>query len=74
MYYYVVLALALPAVVRFGRDPKRLFVLLVAGSLAIVPLYLYGLARFHIPLLPFLAIGAAVTIDGIRSRGERAQA
>jgi 4-amino-4-deoxy-L-arabinose transferase-like glycosyltransferase len=74
VYYYVVLALALPAVVRFGRDPKRLFVLLVAGSLAIVPLYLYGLARFHIPLLPFLAIGAAVTIEAIRNRGERAQA
>jgi 4-amino-4-deoxy-L-arabinose transferase-like glycosyltransferase len=74
IYYYLVLALALPAVVRFGRDPKRLFVLLVAGSLTIVPLYLYGLARFHIPLLPFLAIGAAVTIEAIRGRGERAQA
>ena len=74
MYYYVVFALALPAVVRFGRDPRRLFVLLVAGSLAIVPFYLYGLPRFHVPLLPFLAIGAAVTIDALRRRRERAQA
>jgi 4-amino-4-deoxy-L-arabinose transferase-like glycosyltransferase len=74
VYYYVVLALALPAVVRFGRDPRRLFVLLVACSLAIVPFYLYGLPRFHIPLLPFLAIGAAVTLDAVRTRRERAQA
>jgi 4-amino-4-deoxy-L-arabinose transferase-like glycosyltransferase len=74
VYYYVVFALALPAVVRFGREPRRLFVFLVAGSLAIVPFYLYGLPRFHVPLLPFLAIGAAVTIDALRSRRERAQA
>jgi hypothetical protein len=31
-----------------------------------VPIFLYGLIRFHIPLLPFLAIGAAITIDAIR--------
>lgn len=74
VYYYVVFALALPAAVKFGRDPRRLFVLLVAGSIAVVPLYLYGLARFHIPLLPFLAIGAAVTIETVRSRLSRAQA
>ena len=47
--------------VKFVRDPRRLFVLLVAISLAVVPLFLYGLVRFHIPLLPFLALGAAVT-------------
>jgi 4-amino-4-deoxy-L-arabinose transferase-like glycosyltransferase len=73
-YYYVVFALALPAVVKFGRDPRRVFVLLVEALLALVPFYLYGLPRFHIPLLPFLAIGAAVTIDAVRSRWERAQA
>jgi hypothetical protein len=41
-------------------------VLLVGASLAAVPIFLYGLIRFHIPLLPFFAIGAAITIDVIR--------
>ena len=53
------------------RDGRRLFVLIVAGSLAAVPFVLYGLVRFHVPLLPFLALGSAVTIDAILRRRER---
>jgi 4-amino-4-deoxy-L-arabinose transferase-like glycosyltransferase len=66
IYYYVVLALALVGARKFVGEPRRLFVLLVAATLAAVPLFLYGLIRFHIPLLPFLALGAAVSIDAFR--------
>ena len=65
-YYYVVAVLALFGIRKFLGDPRRLFVLVVAASIAVVPMFLYGLIRFHIPLLPFLAIGAAITIDVIR--------
>lgn len=65
-YYYVVLVLALFGIRKFLGDPRRLFVLLVGASIAAVPIFLYGLVRFHIPLLPFLAIGAALTINVIR--------
>ncbi len=65
-YYYVVLVLALFGIRKFLGDPRRLFVLLVGASIAAVPLFLYGLVRFHIPLLAFFAIGAAITIDVIR--------
>jgi len=68
LYYYAVAILALLAVPRLWRDARRLFVLIVAASLAIVPLFLYGLIRFHVPLLPFLAIGAAVTVTRFLSR------
>jgi 4-amino-4-deoxy-L-arabinose transferase-like glycosyltransferase len=64
VYYWLVVAIALPGLLAFGRDPRRLFVLLVGASIAIVPVLLYGLTRFHIPLLPFLAIAAAAAIDG----------
>ena len=67
-YYYLVAALALFAIPKLWRDARRLFVLIVAASLAIVPLFLYGLIRFHVPLLPFLAIGAAVSVDSLLSR------
>jgi len=72
LYYWVVAGLALVAVPRFWPDARRLFVLIVAASLAAVPLFLYGLIRFHVPLLPFLALGAAVTIDAMSSRRTRA--
>jgi 4-amino-4-deoxy-L-arabinose transferase-like glycosyltransferase len=68
LYYWVVALLALFAIPKLWRDARRLFVLIVAASLAIVPLFLYGLIRFHVPLLPFLAIGAAVTLESTFSR------
>jgi len=71
LYYWVVAILGLIAVPKMWRDGRRLFVLIVAGSLAAVPFVLYGLVRFHVPLLPFLALGAAVTIDAILRRRER---
>jgi len=68
LYYWAVAVLALVAVPRFWREARRLFVLIVAASLAVVPLFLYGLIRFHVPLLPFLALGAAGSIDSILRR------
>ncbi len=68
VYYWLVGALALAGFVDFRRDPRRLFVLLTAASIAVVPLLLYGLPRFHVPLLPFLALGAAVTVDKLVER------
>jgi 4-amino-4-deoxy-L-arabinose transferase-like glycosyltransferase len=68
LYYWVVAVLGLLAVPKLWRDARRRFVLLVAASLAAVPFVLYGLVRFHVPLLPFLALGAAVTIDTLFSR------
>lgn len=68
VYYWVVAILALVAVPKLWRDGRRLFVLLVAASIAAVPFLLYGLVRFHVPLLPFLALGAAVTLDRFSRR------
>jgi 4-amino-4-deoxy-L-arabinose transferase-like glycosyltransferase len=68
LYYWIVAILGLVAVPKLWRDARRLFVLIVAASLAAVPFFLYGLVRFHVPLLPFLALGAAVTIEPIVSR------
>ena len=70
-YYYVVLALGIAGAFKFRGDPRRTFVLLVGASIAVVPLFLYGLIRFHIPLLPFLALGAAVTIDSLERKRNR---
>jgi hypothetical protein len=68
LYYWIVGILGLVAVPKLWRDGRRLFVLLVAASIAAVPFLLYGLVRFHVPLLPFLALGAAVTIDAMQRR------
>jgi len=71
VYYFIVGLLAIAAVPKFWREPRPLFVLLMAASLGAVPLYLYGLVRFHIPLLPFLGLGAAVTIDRLYESAKR---
>jgi 4-amino-4-deoxy-L-arabinose transferase-like glycosyltransferase len=68
LYYWFVAILGLVAVPKLWRDGRRLFVLLVAASIAAVPFLLYGLVRFHVPLLPFLALGAAVPIDAMLRR------
>ena len=76
-YFFVVVALGLLAVPAFvGRHrPWRLFFLLAAAALAVQPLIFFGDPRFHVPVLPFVAVLAAVTIARIRSfiatRGER---
>jgi 4-amino-4-deoxy-L-arabinose transferase-like glycosyltransferase len=62
----VVGALAVPAFA--GRDrPWRLFFLLAAAVLAIQPLIFFGDPRFHVPVLPFVAVLAAVTLSRSRS-------
>jgi hypothetical protein len=65
-WYWVTLALAVPGMVAFARRAgphrdERLVVLLAGLSLFVVTLELYGYTRFHVPVLPFQAIAAAVT-------------
>jgi hypothetical protein len=63
-YFFAVGLLALFALPQFfgRRRGARLFVVLTGFGLFAIPLELYGLQRFKVPLAPFLAIGAAVTI------------
>lgn len=61
-YFFVAGALALlgmPAFFR-GRRADRVFVGLGILTLLVVPLGLWGNVRFHVPILPFLALAAAV--------------
>lgn len=69
-YFFVALALALVAIPMFvGRArPWRLFFLLCAIALAVQPLVFFGDPRFHIPVLPFLAVLCAVTLSRARAR------
>ncbi|MCU1429434.1 MAG: hypothetical protein JWL83_3434, partial [Actinomycetia bacterium] len=66
-FFFVVAALSLFALPRFARraPAARLFVLLTGVGLLLVPLELYGLSRFKVPLAPFLALGAAATLDAL---------
>ncbi|CAN5530777.1 hypothetical protein BH18ACT1_BH18ACT1_13260 [soil metagenome] len=48
-----------------GRRPDRIFVLGVMLTLLLVPLALWGNPRFHVPLLPFVALAAAVPLAGL---------
>lgn len=82
-WYWLTLALALPGLFAFWRRAgphrdERLIVLLAGLSLFAVALELYGYTRFHVPVLPFQAIAAAVTsvvvvdwVSARRSRSER---
>lgn len=68
-YYLIVLAAA-AGLGRFarGRDARRWLVLLTAAGLLVFPLGLYGLARFKVPLAPFVAIAAGAGIAHIGQR------
>jgi 4-amino-4-deoxy-L-arabinose transferase-like glycosyltransferase len=69
-YFFVALALsalAVPAFIR-RRRPWRLFFLLAALALAVQPLIFFGDPRFHVPVLPFVAVFAAVTLVRARDR------
>ena len=63
--FFATLALGLAAVVvlrgrrRGEREPGRVFVVLGAASLALTPLAFFGDVRFHVPVVPFLVLGAA---------------
>jgi hypothetical protein len=63
------LALAGAAVARrrMWATPARLISFTTAVSLLVIPMLLWGAPRFHVPLSPFLAIGAAVAITRWRS-------
>jgi 4-amino-4-deoxy-L-arabinose transferase-like glycosyltransferase len=68
-YFFVTLVLGLLAVPAFlGRHrPWRLFFLLAAAALAVQPLIFFGDPRFHVPVLPFVAVLAAVVLTRTRS-------
>lgn len=63
-YYAAVTVLALLGIPAFfhRRHPRRVFVALVATGLATLPLMLFGDPRYHVPVLPFLAIAAAAAL------------
>jgi 4-amino-4-deoxy-L-arabinose transferase-like glycosyltransferase len=69
-YFFVALALSVLAVPAFigRRRPWRLFFLLAALALAVQPLIFFGDPRFHVPVLPFMAVFAAVTLVRARDR------
>jgi 4-amino-4-deoxy-L-arabinose transferase-like glycosyltransferase len=69
VYFFAALVLALLAVPAFVRRdrPWHLFFLLAAVALVVQPLIFFGDPRFHIPVLPFLAVLAAVTLGRTRS-------
>jgi 4-amino-4-deoxy-L-arabinose transferase-like glycosyltransferase len=65
--WFATLALGSAAlvVVRSGahrRDPARTFLALAGLSLALPPLAFFGDIRFHVPVVPFLALGAAALL------------
>jgi 4-amino-4-deoxy-L-arabinose transferase-like glycosyltransferase len=70
-FYFAISVLALLAVPWFARRrrPERLLVLLTGVGLFLVPLGLYGLPRFKVPLAPFVALGAAVTLGRVIGAG-----
>jgi 4-amino-4-deoxy-L-arabinose transferase-like glycosyltransferase len=63
-YFFAIALLAVFSLPLFfgRRRGARLFVVLTGFGLFAIPLELYGLPRFKVPLAPFLALGAAVTI------------
>ncbi len=67
-YYYIALGLALLALPVFlrRREPHRalrLCLLLAGAQAALVPFLLFGDPRYKLPVLPFIAIGAAVSLS-----------
>ena len=71
-YFYVVLVPAIAGLVFlfFGARPaQRRLVAVATLSLLAVPLLLWGNQRFHFPLVPFMAILAAVTVDRVVGLG-----
>jgi 4-amino-4-deoxy-L-arabinose transferase-like glycosyltransferase len=80
-FFYAMLvlgAIGLPAFFR-DRRPARLLVVIAMLSLIVVPIGLWGTPRFHMPVLPFLAVSAAVTLTRLplgrrpRARSDREQ-
>jgi hypothetical protein len=53
----------LPAARERRRRPATVLVVGTALSMSLIALALYGLPRFNLPVVPFLAIGAAALVD-----------
>ncbi|MGH9112092.1 MAG: ArnT family glycosyltransferase [Acidimicrobiales bacterium] len=77
-YFHAVLAasvVGLPLLVRRSPRPERRLALTIAAALLIIPLLLWGNARFHLPLVPFMVISAgalvAAGVDRFLSRTDR---
>ncbi len=54
-------AAALPTLAS-RRDPRRLALLAMLVAVAVAPLAFFGDPRFHVPVLPLLAVGTGVTV------------
>jgi len=73
-FFYGVGLLAVVAAVRDRRrllaGPRNTLVLVTGLAIFLIPLGLWGNTRFHVPLLPFMAIGAAAwwRHDAVRDR------
>jgi 4-amino-4-deoxy-L-arabinose transferase-like glycosyltransferase len=66
-YFRGVLALSVLGLVGFAardRRPERLLVASGLLGLLAIPLLLWGNPRFHLPLAPFMALSAALALDG----------
>jgi hypothetical protein len=66
-YFYFFLSAAvagLPLLFHGDRGPERRLVLVALVSLLMVPLLLWGNPRFHVPLVPFIALLSAAACYG----------
>lgn len=70
LYYFVIGGLALVGLVSIVRRRRPADLVVVGSGLVLlaVPLLLWGNPRFHLPVLPFLAVAAAVALDEGRRR------
>jgi len=68
-YYFVMLPLAMIGVVAMlrRRRPDHIFVLSAIAALFAIPMLLWGNTRFHFPILPFIAMAAAVPVARLLS-------
>ena len=67
-YFYVVLVPSVIGLVFLFRGPhpaERRIVAVATISLLVIPLLLWGNQRFHVPLIPFMALLAAATFDWV---------
>ncbi|OGO49341.1 MAG: hypothetical protein A2148_00050 [Chloroflexi bacterium RBG_16_68_14] len=70
VFFFVTISLGGLGLVAFVAPPwegRRLFTLLSLLALAGVPLVFFGDARFHVPVLPLLAVSAAWLVVGLRA-------
>ncbi len=70
-YFYGIVGLAVLGLLSFfrrDRRPQRLLVLSGLVGLLVIPLLLWGNPRFHLPLVPFIALSAASPIVAVWDR------